>query len=398
MKMRRVSWLLAAFMLSGTAVCAQETVGTEQIGTENVTEDGASEAGALSGAWSDYQIQIGEQVYQFPMMYEDFVALGWTAKDTEGEELEPNQYSLYRFSKGDVVSTAYILNLGMNVEPVERCIVAGIDIDKYDWDEAEDRVLLPSGIERCVSDLQAVEEAYGIPSDTYEGDLYTQYTYETDYNSYVEMKFFKESGLLEEIVVKNFVEPEGFDAGEVSEAVPAAVLAYEKPESLSRDPLTYQIGMDGEIYELPVPVSVLAEDGWEIDESGTDPAIKAGYFGWVTLRKGGQEISEIAVNPERTATIAANCWIETLDVGGYSLDMQGALPGDITTGMTEEAFTNILDAAGVPYEMEESGDFRYYTYNAIGYSQCLEAVVYTGIDGNFEQNTVMEVICRNTIE
>lgn len=80
------------------------------------------------------------------------------------------------------------------------------------------------------------------------GDLYTKYTYETDYNSSIEMKVFKESGRLEDITIRNFVAPDDFEAGAVNEEVPAEITAYQKPEGLSDDLAAYEIELDGTAY------------------------------------------------------------------------------------------------------------------------------------------------------
>lgn len=404
MKKRRVLVLFTAAMLASVNVNVQadevstEVTGPEEAQAEETGQEQASGSGQameLSDKWSDYQIQIGDQVYQFPMMYEDFIALGWSTDEAADELLKPNQYDMIRFSKDDVKCTVYVLNLGKNSEAASDCIVGGISIDNFDWEITDGEVMLPGGIERGVSDVDAIEAAYGTPSDTYEGSMYTKLTYETDYNSSVELSVYTESGVLEDIDVRNFVEPEGFDPGEVSDEVPEAVSSYTKPDVLSEDPEDYQMELDGEVYTLPVPVSVLVADGWELDASDSDAEIKADYFGWVTLRKGGQEIREIAVNPEDYATIPENCWIESLTAGGYTLDAEGILPGGISTGMTEEAFVAILEEAGLTYEVDESSNFKYYTYNEKSYDQCFEVTVYTADDGYFEKNSVIEVSCSN---
>ena len=50
------------------------------------------------------------------------------------------------------------------------------------------------------------------------------------------------------------------------------------------------------------------------------------------------------------------------------------------------------------YEEEESGAFLYYTYNKNTYDQKCGVIVYTEADGQFPQNTVIEVSCSNRCE
>ena len=204
--------------------------------------------------------------------------------------------------------------------------------------------------------------------------------------------------MLEEISLQNFTEPEGYEAGEISDEIPDAVASYSKPDSLSDDLSAYQIELDGQVYELPVPVRVLVADGWELDESNSDAAIKAQYYGWVTLRKGGQQIRDIVVNQEDYGTVPENCWLEGLEIGGFALEADGSLPGGIREGMPEEEFLKILEDNNMTYELDESDSFRYYTYNEKNYDQCMEVTVYTDSDGTFEKDTVMTISCTNAFE
>jgi hypothetical protein len=396
MKIQKIGLLMTAMMLAGSTVYAAEP---ETTAANEVSADASVETGAtqLSDDWKDYQVQIDDQVYQFPMMYTEFEALGWTVNEDDLSDLQPNQYDTVRFTKGDAKCTVYVLNLGKNTLPAQECIIGGISIDRFDWplDEGS-TITLPGGIVRGSADGDAIEAAYGTPSDTYEGDLYKEYTYETDSYCEIELQVYTESGTLESLKIRNFVEPEDFDPGEVSEEVPEAVSSYTKPDSLSDNPADYQMELDGEVYALPVPVSVLAADGWELDTSASDSEISAGSYGWVTLQKGGQQIRKIAVNPEDYATIPENCWIEELTIGGYTLEAEGGVPGGIKEGMTETDFLKVLEDNGIDYEVtSESGDYKYYTYNKQQYDQCFEVTIYTGDDGYFEKDTIMEITCSN---
>lgn len=421
MHTKRYAFLLAAVLAFGSTACAQEQtdVTTEAV-TEATTEAAADtaqsaakadasadraaaqqekEAATLSDKWTDYELQINDDILKFPMMLPEFEALGWEASDDLTETLSPRNYSMYRFKKGDRTCTLYILNLGINTLPASDCLVAGISIDNFDWElDGQDTITLPGGLIRGEATADDILAAYGTPSDTYEGDLYTKYTYETDYNSSVEMEVFKESGKLEDITIENFVAPDDFEAGEVNEEVPAEIAAYQKPETLSDDFTAYELELDGFAYSLPVPVSTLLADGWELNASETDEYVAARDSGWVGLIKGGQSFHTLVWNSADYATIPENCWIETLEVGGYDLELDGALSGGIRTGMSKDDFLAALQAGNMTYEEEESGDFIYYTYNENAYDQKCEAIIYTNEDGYFPQNTVIEVSCSNTCE
>ena len=392
MKIRKTALLIAASaaLLLHAPAFAEET---EQMSAVSEISEGLSEE------WSDFQFQVNDEIYRFPMMCDEFIAFGWSSEDVEGTELEPYQYSMFRFKRGDDTCTGYLLNLGINTVPASECILAGIDVDRFDWETGGDRIALPGGIVRGEADEAAIEAAYGTPTDVYEGDLYRQLTYELDYNRSLTLYIYKESNVLEDFRLENFVEPEGFDPGEPSEEIPADVAAYERPETLSTDPTDYEIEMDSQVYRLPVPVSVLISDGWELDEGESDGVIAAGYFGWVTLRKGGLEIRQTVVNRESYATIPQNCWIEELEVGGYTLETDGALAGDIRIGMTTEELLGLLEEHGIAYELDDSSEtFSYCTYNEKAYDQMCEVMIYTDSDNHFPKDTVIGITCSNAFE
>lgn len=353
----------------------------------------------LSDNWKDYQIQIDGQIYEFPMMFEDFAALGWITEEADGFELEPNQTGTLSFTMDDRKCTGYLVNHGVNVEPAVNCIVGGIGMDGFDWALDDGEVLLPGQIRRGEATVGNIENAYGTPSDLYDGELYEKLTYETDSYCYMELSVYKESGVLEDIAIRNYVEPAGFDPGSPSDEIPEEIFAYDRPEELSSDLTEFQIALNSAVYAMPVPVRMLMEDGWKLNPDNSDFIVKAGYFGWAALEKDGLEIHTIVVNNARYATSPENCWIEELQTGGFSLDAEGTLAGGIHTGMTETELKDLLDHAGISYQIDDrSEDFTYYTYNKEAYNRFCEVTVYKNEDEYFKKDTVIEVDCSYAFE
>ena len=150
----------ACAMMAAAPAMGEEA--TEAASTEQ-TADLASvgEQTVLSDTLYDFQIQIDGTVYQFPMSYEAFKANGWEMDTdytgSEEDEIEPNQYGIYYFSKDDVTCTAYVLNLGINNLPASQCLVGGISIDGFDWDVNTGEILMAGGIQRGVSTLEDIQ-------------------------------------------------------------------------------------------------------------------------------------------------------------------------------------------------------------------------------------------------
>mgnify|MGYP000340948059 CR=1 FL=1 len=114
---------------------AQEAETTEAAGeAADEPEAGAETVTELSDSLYDFQVKIGDKVYQFPMYYQDFAA-DWTLGKNEDPEMGvgTNSYGSISFYKGDDRVSVDVINLGINQLPLNQCLVAGIDIDaSYD--------------------------------------------------------------------------------------------------------------------------------------------------------------------------------------------------------------------------------------------------------------------------
>ncbi len=363
---------------------------------EDTTEAAAVEAAASAiydMNWNDFAVSIDGEIWQFPQMYSDVDLSDWEAEDDLTQTLEPNQYGMFYFKQGERRMYIYIANFAQNTLPAQECVVCGISFDNFYWDITDGEIILPGGIVRGQATLEDIQNTYGVPSDTYEGDMYTKLTYETDIWETLELTVYNESGVLEEIDLEYLTAPEDFDAGEVSEEVPAEVAAYEKPEALSDDLTAAQIRIEDQVYELPVPVSTLIADGWTINASNTSESIPAKSSAWVDLMLGGQSMHILAANFSDNAVLPENGWITEISVGRQDIDLDGELAGGITVGMSREDLEALLETSGIEYEVEESddSDFVYYTYDEKAYNDRKEVVLFKGEDGPYEANAVLTI-------
>ncbi len=367
---------------------------------EAATEGEAAAADIASMKWSDFAVSLDGEVFDFPMTYAEFETKGWTpSDDISSETIAPNQYSWVYYEKDGHTLIFYLLNLDVNTIPLNQALVCGIDMDSYYWDVSEGEVILPGGLVRGTATQADVEAAYGTPSDVYEGDNYTKLTYETDVYESIEVQIDKETGTISDFDIRDLEAPEDFETGAVSTEVPAAVAAYQKPAELSTDTSAYEVRVEDNVYTLPVPVSTLIADGWELKADDSAAYIKGGYFDWVTLQNGGQKIHAIAQNPEADAVAPENGWIEELEFGPNDINLDAELPGGLKVGMPREDFLEWAKANGITCETEASGDFEYYKYNqGDSYDQYIQVVVYTGDNGVYESNTVLQFEISNPVE
>ena len=314
----------------------------------------------LSDDLYDFQFSIDGTVYQLPMWYSDFEALGWEFQEDETQTLSSNNYTFtQKWEKDGFTVYTQLANLSMNTATLDECIVAEIEFDRFELEECDWEIMLPGDIQWLVSNEEDIKDAYGEPSSVYEGSLYYKMTYEYDTYREIHLYVYKESGVLEKIEIRNMIEMEGAD-NSVDETVPDLVKNYEAPKKLGDDLYGSNVELEGNLYTLPCPVSVFLENGFEIDESKSDMEIAAGSFGWVNLKYNNQTLRGIVYNYADYATIAENCFVTTVESSEYDPNFDLVIPGGIERGSTEEDVIEVLEDFNFEKEVSDSG-FTYYT-------------------------------------
>ena len=321
------------------------------------------EAPALSGDIYSFQLTLDGELYVFPMSFEDFTAMGWEYEGDAAAQLAPYEYTVAEtFAKDGLEIYATLANLGINTVPFPECAVVGISVDPYQFEDAPDtEIVFPGGVVFGQASQEDIETAYGAPSDTYEGDLYTKLTY--DYDSYCDWEFYvyKETGTLDEFEVRNMVPDQtAIDeaVAQVTDEPTEEVLAYEAPEELGDDPMSFAVEFAGDLYQLPAPVSAFIENGWTLKEKDSDMVVFGGDYGWATLMKDNQELSVTVQNYNANAVTIHNCFVTSVESDDMGPDLPLTVPGGITRDMTEEDLLAALE--GMEYETD--GDSDYFTY------------------------------------
>ena len=162
--------------------------------------------GALSDDLYDFQISIDGTVYQFPMFYSDFEALGWEYGGDNTNTLSPNQYTSVEVWKKDGfrVYTRFA-NLSMNAVPYSESMVAGITLDQYNLKDCDWEIILPGGIQYGVADADDIKAAYGEPTSDHDSDLSYSMTYQYDFYREIKLSVDKEKNALSEVKLLNLV-------------------------------------------------------------------------------------------------------------------------------------------------------------------------------------------------
>lgn len=325
--------------------------------TEEATDSESAEG--LGDDIYSFSMEFDGQTMKFPMTYQDFVGMGWELSSREDPDMKisTNSYGFVSFNKGKNSVSAEVMNLGINEVGLEDSLIGGITVDgSYDIDLTSVSVKLPGGIELGKSTLDDIKAAYGDPSDTYEGDLYTKVTYEKDTYQEVELSVFKDDNTLKKVDMENLEEPEGYDKGAVSDEVPDIVTAYKAPDALGSDMLDTAVEYMGDFYSLPAPVSAFTANGWEIQNAEDTPYVEGNGLAFIDMMKNNQSIHFSVYNETENATALENCFVRELSFATYdpeSIAMK--LSGDITLGADKAELIKMADEKG--YISEENDDY-----------------------------------------
>lgn len=339
----------------------EEAETEEEDDTEEAEKKEAAQAPAeLSDDLYDFQLSINGEVYQFPMWYADFEALGWEYDGDDTQTLSSNQYTgVETWEKDGVEVYTKLANLSMNTVPFSESMVAGISLEEYYLEDCDWDILLPGGIQYGVSNADDIKAAYGDPTSDYDGDLYYKMTYEYDFYQEISLYVYKDDDTLKQIEIENIVELEGAD-NSIDATVPDIVKAYEMPDSLGDDFYAYTAQLEGVVYTLPCPVSVLIENGFKIDEKNSDSEVGAGRTGWVDLKYNNQTLHTMVENYADYATTIENCFAVSMEssVNGPKFDL--VFPGNIKVGGSEDAVKKATAKFNCEVETSDSG-YTYYT-------------------------------------
>lgn len=309
-----------AFGLPSTVCGAEQPADTAETAADETTAEKPEAAGLGTDIYG-YQVEYAGNLIQLPMTYDDFTSLGWTLSKNDSPDtmIPTGSYGMATFNNGEVSAYVDMINFGINEAPLSDCLVGGIKLDMTwgDVDLSSISVKLPGGIVMGTSNIEDIKAAYGEPSDTYEGDLYTKMTYQQDSYQRVELYVYKEENTLLQVDIRNFKEPEGFDKGSVSTDVPDIVSNYKAPTALGGDFMEPDVEFMGDFYRLPAPVSAFLSNGWVMKDVAEGAFLEGGGLEFIEMMKENQTVRFSVYNLTENATAIENCFVTELSFGSY---------------------------------------------------------------------------------
>lgn len=313
----------------------------------------------ISEKLSDFQFAVNETVYQLPSRLEEWENPGWEYKRAAGEEtLDSESFLEGEILEGEEGSlTVDVVNLEGEKKPLNKCYVGGVSLENKKDDQQVYQ--LPGNILLGSATLDQVTDAYGSPTDQYEEKDCIYLTYEFGIYKQADLVFDMEEEILQKAELKNYRQPEEEEA--VSKEKPDHVKNYKAPGAFSEDITDFIVRYGGDFYKIPAPVSQFTENGWKINQEGSDSSVKAGRHGYVTLEKDGQTLYAVVNNYENQRVTVENSFVTNVhgdfDVTKVPIEIYRG----ITLGMGEETVKTLLEENEYQTEKNEEGTL-YYIY------------------------------------
>ncbi len=340
MKKRVVSVLVVCclFLFVGVGALAANEVDTDQ---------------EMSDDLYSFQLKIDGDLYQFPMPFEDLLALGWRCME-DSFDMEENSVASIEFKKGYLGLDFELINQGEETISSEESLVGGVGIYSYDLEDMpETSVELPGGIVYGVSGTEDIIAAYGMPENCNdyiidENTSSLRYQYWT--YRFVSLQVY--DGVLSAIELWNFVDTANAKAAlsDGSDVTPCELVEnYVAPEELGEEPLSYIMEFEGDLYQIPAPLYAFLENGWKIQTEYSDSMVDSYEYGSVSIMRDNQTIRVAVVNYDTVAREVENCFVPLIKVDNYSDVFSMTIPSGITTGMSDEDVRSTLDSIPKEY-------------------------------------------------
>lgn len=181
---------------------------TKEPGAEEPEEQSASaeKPTVLSDNLYDFQISIDGTIYQFPMQYSEFEALGWQYIGEPTNTLDPNHHALTEmWLKDGGRALTKFMNLSTDTVPYSESTVIGITLDQLDVRDCDWEIIMPNGIQWGVSDADDIILAYGEPTEDDDNEYYRKMKYEYENYRAVLLYVYKDDNTLKKIEIINVV-------------------------------------------------------------------------------------------------------------------------------------------------------------------------------------------------
>ena len=323
---------------------------------QSVVED----VSEMSDDLYDFTFTLDNVIYKLPFPLTKLKENGWEYD----EETYPDDYKMpsnslcpiYNVSKDGMIISIEIINMSGNTKDLIDCNVGGIEVDLNKLKNA-DAFSLAKGIGINSSEDEIVS-AYG------KANTINQSGFTYSKSGYVFYRFiFNELG--NSITVWNLVSTES-DKTETSKEVPEYLSTYKEPTELGDDIFSFIVKIEGDLYQLPAPVSAFTDNGWVITYK--PDYVVSGISKDIVFERNGKKLRADIMNFADYQTIPENCAV--CGIGFYpeykhNDDLDIELPNGISSkcNYNKEQMMEILPKT---FESREDDISNWLLYSEIG--------------------------------
>lgn len=321
----------------------------------------------MSESFSDYQVNINGAVYQVPMPVQEIINSGWAFGSDENTEkvlAKEETFETYFVSKDGATMYATIINFSQHDTAVDKCYVSRIKVDSKD--NLLIKMFMTGNLSLGKATRAQVEELIGESDDIVELPAETIVRYKNNDKAYARLTYNKKTKVLESIEFVNSKKPGNYQ----ETTLPTTTNAYggvevTTPEELGKNITSGAVQIQGEIYQLPIKVSDMLNDGWEISFKEDRAILYAGEHLIATLTKGDVTIKGVDVhNLSKEEKLIRNC--EIIEISSSPDDKHEVIfPANLKVGMKEAEFKAAIQ--GKEYEFNEI-NFDEYVFTEGAYT------------------------------
>ncbi len=334
-----------------------QTRAEEYVAPVSIQTESTKEQRDLSEQFSTFQIMLGTEVYSFPTSVSQWEQNGWKNVTEEAVLLASGTAkSGIIFEKGETRIFVSVENQEENRGGIAEGSVIGISMDLFGQNGETIRAELPGGIVLGMSTLEEIEQIYGIPTSMYEGENYTQITYQYGTESYLRLDVEKDTNIVQGFEIENVRERKA--ALEVATSAQASEDGSDIQETLGETIDSGNVVFDSHVYRLPTVLSDFLEEGFEIVPEESDKELASLESGFVVLQKENRSVKVCVKNNTEQTRQVQECIVTSLESSLYQNGFSLILPGGIEVGMTRENLENALGENEIV--KEESENFLYY--------------------------------------
>ncbi|WP_026661981.1 hypothetical protein [Butyrivibrio proteoclasticus] len=339
---------------------------------------------------------INGNTYELPGKVQDYINSDWVFNNDNDMDTVlgyGESTTVYLHVPGTVSDNTIsfgVTNFSLDAMPIKDCYITSVEFYEVDGSRKGNEISICDGkIVLCQTSEEEVLETLGDPYHAFDMSQSVAYTYryESDYDMYSEMTIHidKQNDRVQIISVRNRITPEDFEQVEVTDYVPEYLSGYEAPGTLGDDMLSGNIQIQDVVYNLPAPISVFIENGWEPYNSEDVGALIEKV---VTLKKGGDSLTVTVQNNSEKAVHLENTMVTGVSLScssRYNLDAK--MPGGLTLTMSDKEIASCLEKNGIT-NYEHRKDTRMYkipfdqSSSADDYGNIL--IIYVNSDGQMD--------------